>query len=302
MKLWAVNEWASLRKMVVGIGTSMGGVPDLADAYDPKSKEHIAAGTFPSEEDVSAELNALVRLLEDVGIEVLRPHNIDGLNQVFARDVGVVIEDKLVVTGMIADRAQEWEGIAPLLQNTPASHRLVAPPGVRVEGGDVMPMDGELWVGYSPRQDFDRFTTSRTNEAALDWLSDQFPDWNVRGFALTKSDEDPRANALHLDCRLSVMGGGEAILHANGFREESDLKWLRERFGDRRLEVDAEQMYDMQCNLISIDPQHVVSCPGFESVNAQLQAWGYHVATTPMQETAKMEGLLRCVTLPLHRI
>ena len=100
MKLWAVNEWASLRKMVVGIGTSMGGVPDLADAYDPKSKEHIAAGTFPSEEDVSAELNALVRLLEDVGIEVLRPHNIDGLNQVFARDVGVVIEDKIVVTGM----------------------------------------------------------------------------------------------------------------------------------------------------------------------------------------------------------
>ena len=302
MKLWAVNEWASLRKMVVGIGTSMGGVPDLADAYDPKSKEHIAAGTFPSEEDVSAELNALVRLLEDVGIEVLRPHNIDGLNQVFARDVGVVIEDKLVVTGMIADRAQEWEGIAPLLQNTPASHRLVAPPGVRVEGGDVMPMDGELWVGYSPKQDFDRFTTSRTNEAALDWLSDQFPDWNVRGFALTKSDEDPRANALHLDCCLSVMGGGEAILHANGFREESDLKWVRERFGDRRLEVDAEQMYHMQCNLISIDPQHVVSCPGFEYVNAQLQAWGYHVTTTPMQETAKMEGLLRCVTLPLHRI
>ena len=302
MKLWAVNEWASLRKMVVGIGISMGGVPDLADAYDPKSKEHIAAGTFPREEDVSAELNALVRLLEDVGIEVLRPHNIDGLNQVFARDVGVVIEDKLVVTGMIADRAQEWDGIVPLLQNTPASHRLVAPPGVRVEGGDVMPMDGELWVGYSPKQDFDRFTTSRTNEAALDWLSDQFPDWNVRGFALTKSDEDPRANALHLDCCLSVMGGGEAILHANGFREESDLKWLRERFGDRRLEVDAEQMYHMQCNLISIDPQHVVSCPGFESVNAQLQAWGYHVTTTPMQETAKMEGLLRCVTLPLHRI
>ena len=251
---------------------------------------------------MSAELNALVRLLEDVGIEVLRPHNIDGLNQVFARDVGVVIEDKLVVTGMIADRAQEWEGIAPLLQNTPVSHRLVAPPGVRVEGGDVMPMDGELWVGYSPKQDFDRFTTSRTNEAALDWLSDQFPDWNVRGFALTKSDEDPRANALHLDCCLSVMGGGEAILHANGFREESDLKWLRERFGDRRLEVDAEQMYHMQCNLISIDPQHMVSCPGFESVNAQLQAWGYHVTTTPMQETAKMEGLLRCVTLPLHRI
>ena len=60
-------------------------------------------------------------------------------------------------------------------------------------------------------------------------------------------------------------------------------------------------MYDMQCNLISITPLDVVSCPSFESVNQQLETWGYHVHTTPMKETAKMEGLLRCVTMPLHR-
>ena len=302
MKLHAVNEWSPLQTVVVGTAQSMGGTPSLDAAYDPKSKEHIQAGTFPLEADCQRELDGLASLLEAHDIEVLRPEVVNDLNQIFSRDIGVVVDDRMIVTRVIEDRAAEWHGIAPLLKEVSEGHLLHPPQGVRVEGGDVMPMNGELWVGYSPQQDFDRFTTSRTNEAALDWLSDQFPDWNVRGFALTKSDEDPRANALHLDCCLSVMGGGEAILHANGFREESDLKWLRERFGGRRLEVDAEQMYHMQCNLISIDPQHVVSCPGFESVNAQLQAWGYHVTTTPMQETAKMEGLLRCVTLPLHRI
>ena len=48
MQLRATNEWANLKKVVVGTAQSMGGTPALEDAYDPKSKEHIAAGTFPS--------------------------------------------------------------------------------------------------------------------------------------------------------------------------------------------------------------------------------------------------------------
>lgn len=302
MKLWAVNEWDPIQHMVVGTGESMGGIPTLEEAYDPKSKEHILAGTFPEGDDVHRELNGLVTILQDHGIKVLRPDNIDDLNQVFSRDVGVVIGDRLVATRMISDRAEEWDGIAPLLEGVPEHLKLFPPRGVRIEGGDVMPMNGELWVGYSPRDDFERFTTSRTNEAALDWLADQFPDWNVRAFALSKSDVDPRANALHLDCCLSVLSQGHAILHPEGLRESSDVEWLRKRFDGRLLEVDAEQMYNMQCNLISITPDHVISCPDFHEVNDTLKAWGYDVTTTVMHETAKMEGLLRCVTMPLFRI
>ena len=164
-----------------------------------------------------------------------------------------------------------------------------------------MPMNGELWVGYSAEEEFHAFTTARTNEAALDWLSDQYTDWRVRGFELTKSDDDPRTNALHLDCCLSVLAGGHAIFHANGLKHEEDRAFIRCQFEGQLLEVDADQMYDMQCNLISITPEDVVSCPTFEHVNAQLLDWGYRIHTTPLQETAKMEGLLRCVTLPLFR-
>ena len=51
MHLRATNEWANLKKVVVGTAQSMGGTPALEEAYDPKSKEHIAAGTFPTEAD-----------------------------------------------------------------------------------------------------------------------------------------------------------------------------------------------------------------------------------------------------------
>ena len=301
LELRAVNEWDALRTVVVGTAQTMGGIPTVEESYDPKSREHILAGTFPREEDCAQELQSLVRLLEAHDVQVLRPHNVPDLNQIFARDVGAVVDDRIIITRMISDRAEEWEGISPLLDSIPDHLQLTPPPGVRIEGGDVMPMNGEIWVGFSAPDEFNRFTTARTNQAALDWLSDMYPDWNVRGLQLSKSDTDPRANALHLDCCLSVLSGGHAIFHPEGLRLEEDRAWIREEFEDRLLEVDAQEMYDMQCNLISITPKDVVSCPTFERVNAQLQHWGYNVFATPLQETAKMEGLLRCVTLPLQR-
>jgi len=301
MKLRAVNEWDALRAVVVGTAHSMGGTPLARDAYDPKSKEHILAGTFPLEKDCTHELDALTYLLEARDIQVFRPESIDNLNQIFARDIGVVIDDRFVVTRVISERAAEWEGIAPLLHHVRDSHLLTPPQGVRMEGGDIMPMNGEIWIGYSAEDDFARFTTSRTNEAALDWLSDQYQDWNIRGFELTKSDDDPRKNALHLDCCLSIMSDGHAIFHPEGLKQECDRNFIRQTFDGKLLEVDANQMYDMQCNLISITSKDVVSCPTFQDVNNQLQAWGYDLHTTILQETAKMEGLLRCVTLPLMR-
>ena len=164
-----------------------------------------------------------------------------------------------------------------------------------------MPMDGELWVGYSNDDDFDRFVTARTNAQALDWLADQFPDWNVRGFQLSKSDSDPRENALHLDCCFMPLGGGHAVVHVEGLKRPEDCDFLRTRFAGSLLEVDAQAMYDMQCNLFSVNPSTVVSDQMFVEVNRQLTRWGYDVWELDYQEIAKMEGLLRCTTLPLLR-
>ena len=295
------DEWSKLKAVVVGIADSWGPDPSPEEAVDPKSREHILAGTYPKESDVLNELNKLADLLSSEGITVFRPENVNDLNQVFARDVGVVIGNKFLRTSMIADRAPEWEGIAPIIANIPSSSYITPPDGIRFEGGDVMPMQNEIWVGFGDSEDFDKFKTARTNEAALIWLGQTFPDHSVRSFALSKSDTDPRLNALHLDCCICVLGMGHAIFHPEGMKNEEDRQFIRDKFAGKILEVDAEAMYHMNCNLFSIAPDTVVSSSDFDSVNDQLKNWGYRVLETPMYETSKMEGLLRCVTLPLIR-
>ena len=84
-------------------------------------------------------------------------------------------------------------------------------------------------------------------------------------------------------------------------KNEADREWIREQFADKIIEVDAESMYNMHCNLFSISPTTVISGEGFDRVNTQILEWGYRVIETPMDETSKMEGLLRCVTLPMKR-
>ena len=88
---FVVNEWDTLKKVVVGNATSWGPLPLAEDAIDPKSREHIVAGTYPSESDIQNELDAFAEILETHGVQVLRPKHIPNLNQIFTRDVGVIL-------------------------------------------------------------------------------------------------------------------------------------------------------------------------------------------------------------------
>ena len=76
MELRVVNEWDDLDTVIVGTAASMGGTPTVAESYDPKSKEHILAGTFPTEADCQRELDGLASLLESHGVRVLRPNTL----------------------------------------------------------------------------------------------------------------------------------------------------------------------------------------------------------------------------------
>lgn len=297
--VWHIpNEWAPLHSVVVGIGEGLGGPPDLEATYDPKTREHVLAGTFPDEREVAEELNGLSRLFASLGIEVHRPESL-GFDQVFARDIALVIDSTFIVSRMVENRQAEQAALGALLGES-ASHAVYPPEEVRIEGGDVLVLDGELWVGTATADDAACITT-RTNQAAVDWLRATFPQRNVRAFELIKSATDPLRNVLHLDCCLTPLGGGHALFCPEGFVHPEDVDFLRERFAGRYAEVTVEEMAGMQCNLFSVSPHQAISEPRFERVNAVLRGWGYEVRTVPYQETAKMGGLLRCTTLPLRR-
>ena len=252
-------------------------------------------------EDVQNELDAFVKILETHGVQVLRPKPIPNLNQIFTRDVGVTICDKFIRSSMIPERTPEWEGISSLCSHITQENTLTPPAGVRLEGGDIMPMSDEIWMGYSEDEDFNRYKTSRTNKAAIDWLQEQFPQAKIRAFELSKSDTDPFTNALHLDCCICPLSKGHAIFHPQGMKNPEDISWIRKKYQGKLMEVNADDMYNMHCNIFSISPTTIVSETGFTAVNAQLRDWGYTVIETSFQETGKLEGLLRCSTLPLLR-
>ena len=296
------NETSRLRKVVLGVADNFGGVPALSDAYDPKSKEHIINGTFPSQENVSIQMNMLEKALLKYDVQVLRPLNVKGVNQIFARDIGIVIDDTFIVPNIIIERRKEVEALGSIMEKISANNILRAPENVRMEGGDVMPWNELLFVGYSKQLDFDTYKVSRTNEAGVEFLKSNFPNRKVVALELKKSDDNAKENALHLDCIFQPIGIDKAIVYKGGFKYESDYKFIEEYFGvDNLIHISKEEMYHMNSNIFSIDQNIIISNTSFTRLNSILRSMGFIVEEVSYDEVSKMEGLFRCSTLPLVR-
>lgn len=302
MKLHITNEYDQLEVVVLGSANSCGGRPHLDDAYDPKTKEHIRSGSYPYDEDMVEEMEYFQSVLLKYGVEVLRPSEIENLNQVFARDLFFVIDDKLVIPSIIRERIKEQEGLQIHLDKIADNHKIIAPEGTYIEGGDVIVHNEYILIGYAKEEDFYNYKTARTNEAGLEFIKKSFPHKKVIGFELNKSDYIPLENSLHLDCCFQPLGLGHALIFEDGFRNWVDLNILKDIFGDANLiKVSRQEMYDMNCNVFSISPDVVVSERGFIRINEKLQNLGYKVEGIPYYQISKQEGLLRCSTLPVRR-
>jgi N-dimethylarginine dimethylaminohydrolase len=301
------NEFAPLKTVVLGTAKDFGGIPAIETVYDPKSKEHILKGTFPEEVDLVEEMEAFGRVLERYGVNVLRPGVIiPEYNQIFTRDIAFVIDNTFVITHMLEDRAREIDALSDILSRIPAARivdmRTVCPEG-RAEGGDIMPIGDHIFIGYSEAEDFEHYTVARTNKRGTEFIAELFPHRKIRRFELVKSDEEARDNALHLDCCFQPLGLGHCLLYPGGFKHQSDVEFIRSWFGAVNcIEITRDEMYDMGSNVFSIRPDVVVSERGFTRINAEMRQRGYTVEEVKYSEIAKMEGLLRCTTLPIERV
>ncbi|MBT5858971.1 MAG: amidinotransferase [Flavobacteriales bacterium] len=296
------NESSELEIVVLGIPDEFGGAPKLEECYDPKSKQHVVNGTFPLQKDISKEMNEFLEALEKYNVKVLRPKNIEGLNQVFARDISFAIEDKLIVPNIIEDRKKELEAISHIYSDINEDKIIRMPENARAEGGDVMPWNNYIFVGYSEKEDFDKYKVARTNTGGVNFLKDHFQDKEIKSFELNKSDTDPRENALHLDCCFQPIGTESAIMYKGGFKNEEDIDFLVNLFSEENIIfITKEEMYNMNSNVFSISEKVIVSEKGFTRLNDNLRKRGFVVEEIQYSETAKMEGLLRCSTMPLKR-
>lgn len=302
MELQIRDETSKLKAVVLGTAESNGPVPKIEDCYDPKSIENILAGTYPVEDDMVREMDGFERVLKKYDVQVFRPKVLKDVNQIFARDIGFVIEDKFISSNILPNRINELDAISHVYEQVDSEKRIIPPEDVHIEGGDVMPWNEYIFVGVYSGNDYADYITARTNMEAVQFLSNLFPEKQVKSFELRKSNTNPRENALHLDCCFQPVGKNKAILHKNGFLNEEEYQFLVDLFGvDHIFEISKDEMYDMNSNIFSISENVVVSEVGFKRLNSWLREQGFTVEEIPYAEIGKQEGLLRCSTLPLIR-
>ena len=302
LQLNVKNETSRLRAVVLGSAVNNGPTPTVEEAYDPKSLEHILAGTYPIEADMVKEMEGFNLVFQKYDVKVFRPQMIKDCNQIFTRDIGFVIDDVFIIANILPNRAEELDAIQYVIdQINPA--KVVRPPEeVHIEGGDVMLWNDYIFIGTYKGSDYKDYITARTNIQGVAYIKQLFPNKIVKEFDLVKSKLEARDNALHLDCCFQPVGKTKGIIYKSGFREEADYVFLLELFGKENLfHITREEMYDMNSNIFSIAENVVVSEQKFTRLNNWLRENGFIVEEIQYAEIAKQEGLLRCSTLPLIR-
>ncbi|MDV2447880.1 amidinotransferase [Elizabethkingia anophelis] len=303
MKLNIKNETGRLKSVVLGQPQSMGDTPELKDSYDAKSYQSIKKEIYPVEKDIISEMNAFEKVLHKYNVEVFRPEIIKDYNQVFSRDVAFVIDDKMIISNIIEDRADEQEAYRKIFEKVPWRNIINLPESAHIEGGDVIVWNDFLFIGTCYSQDYRSFKTARTNEYAIEILKEYFPHKRIIDLDLKKDDKNPKKGILHLDCTFNPVGKDKCIIYKDGFVEESDYQLLLDIFGEENcFIINNEEMVAMVPNIFSIDHNIVVTDGSFARLNQHLrEQWNITVEEIPYREVSKMGGLLRCSTMPLIR-
>ncbi|OYU81551.1 MAG: amidinotransferase [Flavobacterium sp. BFFFF1] len=306
LQLNVKNETSRLRAVILGTAELNEPTPTLEQAYDPKSYEHIKNGTYPSNEAMVAEMEAFLNVFQKYDVTVYRPEVIAHVNQIFARDIGFVIDDVFFQANILPDRDKEFPAIQYVIdQIDPKKFVHIKDQDIHIEGGDVIVWNDHIFIGTYNGPDYSAIKTARTNRAGVDFIKAYFPNKTVVAFDLVKSTTEARDNALHLDCCFQPIGTDKAIVYKNGFRNEAEYQYLLDFFGaDNIYHIDREGMYNMNSNVFSISPEVIVSGNNpseFGKLNQWLRDHGFTVEEIPYSEISKQEGLLRCSTLPLIR-
>jgi dimethylargininase len=258
-------------------------------AADPE-RWHYAAS--PDLAAARQEHTAIVALLEDDGIEVIRHDpELPGLaDAMFVHDPVIVTDAGTIVLRMgKALRRGEEHPLAVTLEShgVPTAGHLEAP--ALGEGGDLLWLDHDtLAVG----QGF------RTNAAALQQLAGLLPDVTIIPVALPYHG-GPDA-CLHLMSLISMVDADLAVVH-RPLLPVPFLALLRER-GVDLVDVPAAELATHGTNVLAVSPRRCVMLEGNPITRRALEEAGCDVRTYRGHEiTLKAEGGATCLTRPVQR-
>ena len=152
LKLNVNNETSRLLSVILGTAKSTGPIPKAEECYDPKSRENVLKGTYPTEMDMCLEIQQFKSVLEKYNVNVISPSIIKNYNQIFSRDIAFVIDDKFIVPNILEERDKEFSAIAHIVKMIDSDCIINMPDGVYVDVDGLAEVDLGNGTNYNPAE------------------------------------------------------------------------------------------------------------------------------------------------------
>ncbi|MBZ0112829.1 MAG: dimethylargininase [Thermoanaerobaculia bacterium] len=216
-----------------------------------------------------------IQALAALGCEIHRLPAEDHLPDcVFIEDTAVVLDEVAILTrpGALSRRAE-----LPTVAEVLARYRSVLTieaPGT-LDGGDVLVLERQIWVGAS----------DRTNPSGIDQLRQ-----HVETYGYTVTAVEMR-DCLHLKTAVTAVSSDTLLIQPQWIVGNPFDAW-------RQVEVDPEEPF--AANALRIGDELIYPAD-FRLTRRRLELMGFTIHHVPADELAKAEGGVTCCSLLLDR-
>jgi glycine amidinotransferase/scyllo-inosamine-4-phosphate amidinotransferase 1 len=301
--IYSVNEWTSLKRVVVGSATDANWPttdPVFSQEYKKTTwhESPVPRGPVPQRiiDEANEDLDNLATTLIGLGIEVLRPDPLnfqthDGMYNYCPRDRLLVYGDTIVDPAMMYPcRNMELQCYHDIVDAAPGYLHMPRNEGMVLDAANVLRLNDTLLF----------LKSCSGNEAALNWLRDAMPDVTIESCEFY--------SGVHIDSTIVPLREGLVMLNASRVTEQNCPKvfanWDKIWVSD----VVAQDFYRypyaskwIALNLLVVDPHTVIMDKHQTELIKTLEQHNFTVIPQELRHSRTLGGGFHCVTLDLLR-
>lgn len=301
--IYTVNEWSSLRRVVVGSATDANW-PTTDPVFAKESEKTtwkqtpLPRGPVPQRiiDEANEDLDALAAMLMSLGVEVIRPDPLnfqvhDGMYNYCPRDRLLVYGSTIVNPAMMYPcRDMELQCYHDIVDAAEHYHFMPRNEGMILDAANVLRLNDTMLF----------LKSCSGNDLALSWLRQTMPDVKIESCEFY--------SGVHIDSTIVPLREGLVMLNASRVTEQNCPKvfanWDKIWMDD----VVAQDFYQypyaskwIALNLLVVDPHTVIVDRHQSSMIAILEQHGFTVIPLELRHSRTLGGGFHCVTLDLLR-
>lgn len=212
-----------------------------------------------------------VQALEKAGCQVIElPEEPDLPDSVFVEDTAFILPEVAVITRPGADsRKPETESIIQAL--TPYRHLVHVTEPATVDGGDVLVLGKNIFIGLS----------TRSNVTAIEQLRNLLSDYGYKVIGVQLTD------CLHLKSAVTRVDDNTLLINKN-WVDTSHFKSYKS------IEIDSSEPFAANCLPVN---GNIIYPTSFPKTRQKLEQQGFKLIQVNVDELAKAEGAVTCCSL-----